>query len=232
MAFSCRVLLVEHDPDQMILLSSWLGKQPGIIMLPPLRSGAEALERIWADPPDLLLLDANAEDMDGLSVLDALYGAPCSPPVLMLLSRRDRQLVSAAVALGVKHVMEYPLDLEVLLRRIQTYGMDGDSLALRLRWLGVESAGLKFDQCRQAAEALIQLKEPKPLMKVVFHQVADQWGTSAGNVSKNVERVSGIAHAKDSDYYRSMFGHPVKAPSSRKFLMGLTEGLRTAGTGS
>lgn len=229
MAFSCRVLLVEHDPDQSVLLSSWLGKQPGITMLPPLRSGAEALERIWADPPDLLLLDANAEEMDGLSVLDALSGMPCSPPVLMLVSRRDRQLVSAAVALGVKHVMEYPLDLEMLLRRIQTYGMSGDSLALRMRWLGVESPGLKFTQCRQAAEALIQLKEPKPLMKIVFGQVADQWGTSAGNVSKNVERVSGIAHALDSDYYRSVFGNPSRAPSSKKFLLGLTEGLRDAG---
>lgn len=228
MAFSCRILLVEHDPDQLTLLSSWLGKQSGITLLPPLRSGAEALERIWADPPDLLLLDADAEEMDGLSVLDALCDIPYRLPVLMLVSRRDRQLVSAAIALGVKHVMEYPLDLEMLLRRIQTYGKDGDSLTLRLRWLGVEAPGLKFDQCRQAAEVLIQLKEPKPLMKVIFHQVADQWGTSAGNVSKNVERVSSLAHANDSDYYRSMFGNPAKAPSSRKFLMGLTEGLRNA----
>lgn len=232
MAFSCRVLLVEHDPDRSFLLSSWLARQDGITLLPPLRSGAEALARIWEDSPDLLLLDSDAEEMDGLSVLDALCDLPDSPPVLMLTLRRDQQLVNAAEALGVKHVLEYPLDLAKLLRRIQTYGKDGDSLTLRLRWIGVEQEGLKFDQCRQAAEALIQSTDARPLMKVVLLQVADRCGTSMGNVSKNVERVSSLAHAKQSSYYRMLFGNPVKPPSSKKFLMGLTEGLRNAGNRS
>jgi hypothetical protein len=76
------------------------------------------------------------------------------------------------------------------------------------------------------------LDEPHPQLKTIFVQVASQCHTPLCNVAKNVERAVKYAHSKNSPYYRALFGATQKPPSTYRFLLRLTEGLRNAPTDS
>lgn len=227
MSFPCRILLVEHDPDQRTLLSNFLRKQPGLELLSPLASGAEALSRIRADRPDLVLLDAVTVDLDSLSILETLEmgGILSTLPVILLAPHQDARLANAALALGACYVLTKPFDLDCLLRRIQAFSENGSPLEIRLRWLGLQQAGIRFRQLQLAAEAMYSLRDSQPQMKVIYVQVARQENTTPGNVAKNVERAIKTAHEKGTSYYHILFGHPQNAPSSKRFLLRLIKDL-------
>ena len=228
MAFSCRVLLVEHDPDQQLLLAGYLQEQAGLEVLPSTASGREALAYMQTDLPDLMLLDADALDLDGLGVLEALAldGTPASLPILFLMNRRDDRLASAALALGARCVLRRPMELPYLLRRVQMFGTDASPLQLRLRWLGMDRDGVNFQRCRQVAEAMIARGEPQPQMKAVLSDISALESVEETAVAKNVTRAIQSAHALHTDYYRALFGQTEKPPTAYQFLLRLTEGLR------
>jgi hypothetical protein len=139
-------------------------------------------------------------------------------------------MASAALAMGARCVLVRPMELSHLLHRIQTFGMAASPLQLRLRWMDLDQEGIKFYQCRLAAEAMSMLDEPHPQLKSIFVQVASQCHTQTGNVAKNVERAVKYAHSRNSPYYRALFGAMEKPPSTYRFLLRLTEGLRNTPT--
>lgn len=229
MAFSCRVLLVEHDPDQRLLLTAYLQKQAGLEVLPPTTSGVEALARVRTEAPGLMLLDAEALDLDGLGVLEelALKNTLRALPVFLIMSRRDERLANAALALGARCVLRRPLEFSHLLRRIQVFGTDASPLQLRLRWLGMDQDGVNFRRCRQVAEAMIARTEPNPQMKDLLSEISALEFVEETAVAKNVTRAIQSAHDLHTEYYCALFGQTEKPPTAYQFLLRLTDGLRS-----
>jgi CheY-like chemotaxis protein len=65
--------------------------------------GYEALERVAARRPDLVLLDLMMPVLDGWSVLDRLRDEANPPPVIVVSAYLDRGLAAAAGASGCLH---------------------------------------------------------------------------------------------------------------------------------
>src|SRR4029453_4134260 len=83
---------------------------------------AEALERIAADPPDLVLLDVMMPELDGISVLQTLKGDPETrliPVVLMTALNAVDDRVRGIEA-GADDFLSKPVDDRELLARIKT----------------------------------------------------------------------------------------------------------------
>jgi len=92
-------LLVVDDEDTIRVLVSRILAAKGYAVASA-RNGREALAKIAADRPDLVLLDLMMPEIDGWAVLERLRGTPNPPPVLVISAcvDRDRALREGAWA--------------------------------------------------------------------------------------------------------------------------------------
>lgn len=82
----------------------------------------EALERLQAHSPDLLLLDLGVPDMEGLTFLQVLRDTEHGKelPVIVLSARRTEAEVIQAFELGIEDYLVKPADPRELIVRIRT----------------------------------------------------------------------------------------------------------------
>ncbi len=84
-------------------------------------SGAEALDKIKAQPPQLVLLDALMEDMDGFQVCETLRALPDGEtiPVFMVTGLDDVDSVDRAFDSGATSFISKPVNYTDLIHRIR-----------------------------------------------------------------------------------------------------------------
>jgi CheY-like chemotaxis protein len=106
-----RILFVEDDPDIQTVARMALEAVGGFNVM-PCSSGAEALERVGAFSPDLILLDVMMPGMDGLATLDALRRLPetAGIPVVFLTAKVQAQEVALYREAGAVDVIAKPFD--------------------------------------------------------------------------------------------------------------------------
>jgi len=109
-----RVLFVEDDPDIQTVARMALEAVGGFTVL-GCSSGAEALERVQAFAPDLILLDVIMPGMDGLETLRSLRLLPgiagiADVPVVFMTAKVQAQDVSGYRAAGAVDVIAKPFD--------------------------------------------------------------------------------------------------------------------------
>ena len=81
-------------------------------------SGAAALLKIGAAPPDLLVLDLRMPEMDGRALLKAVRATGLLPRVVLLSA--DRELAAVARELGTDAFVEKPFAPDSLLAAVRT----------------------------------------------------------------------------------------------------------------
>jgi two-component system, OmpR family, response regulator len=109
-----RVLFVEDDPDVQTVARMALEVVGGFTVL-GCSSGEEALERIEAFAPDLILLDMLMPGMDGMETLRLLrllprIGGIANIPVVFMTAKVQAQEVSEYRAAGAVDVIAKPFD--------------------------------------------------------------------------------------------------------------------------
>ena len=115
-----RILVVDDAPDMRAIAELSLTALGGF-EVELAASGAEAIERVAAHTPDLVLLDVMMPGMDGIETLARLRaesaGAP--PPVVFLTADAREADVSRYLALGAVGVIAKPFDPMDLPERIR-----------------------------------------------------------------------------------------------------------------
>ncbi|MBP1678259.1 MAG: Fis family transcriptional regulator [Bacteroidetes bacterium] len=77
-------------------------------------TGAEALQRAQADPPDLILLDVRLPDTDGVELLGQLRAADPECLVVMMTAHGGVESAVRAMKLGAQDYVSKPFDMEEL----------------------------------------------------------------------------------------------------------------------
>lgn len=94
-----RVMVVDDHALFRRGLISLLEEMPEFLVVGEASNGQEALERIEAAQPDVLLLDINMPVMDGIQVIEPLRKIRSDQKILMLtISQNDDDLIDAIVA--------------------------------------------------------------------------------------------------------------------------------------
>jgi two-component system LytT family response regulator len=104
MKASMNVLIVDDEPLAREGLALLLKEESGIGPVDEARNGAEAVEKIRAARPDLVLLDVQMPEMDGFDVLREV-GAEGMPPVIFVTAF-DRYAIQAFEVNAVDYLLK------------------------------------------------------------------------------------------------------------------------------
>ena len=111
------VLIVDDEPPIRRLLRTSLGAQGNRTL--EAATAADALARIAADRPDVVILDLGLPDRDGLDVIRAVR-AGNTVPIVVLTSREAEQAKVAALDLGADDYVTKPFGMDELMARLRT----------------------------------------------------------------------------------------------------------------
>jgi two-component system, NarL family, invasion response regulator UvrY len=99
-----RILVVDDNPSVRHYLRSILEQKATWQVCDEARTGQEAVERIQRTPPDLILLDFQMPDLNGLDVARRIAHSWPAIPILMVTVHMNTQLVAAAREVGIRGV--------------------------------------------------------------------------------------------------------------------------------
>ncbi len=153
-----RLLFIDDDPGAQQTLAAALGDRFQIV---PALSAAEGLVGLREVEPDVVLLDIDLPDRDGLDLLEEIVSGVQAPPVIMLTAFSQVDFVKRAIQSGACDYLVKPFTLRQLegtVRKAVQNGRPGLSLAQEdqeaLRALVGDSAPmreLRETICRYAA---------------------------------------------------------------------------------
>ena len=102
------VLLVDDDREIREALSDYLAGAGWLVT--SAGSGAEALERVREDPPDVVVTDMRMPGMSGMELYGELSALSPELPVLMITAHGDIPMAIEATRAGVFDFIEKPFD--------------------------------------------------------------------------------------------------------------------------
>lgn len=112
------ILVVDDDPVIQKLLS--VNFEMEGYQVATASDGVEGLERVQADPPDLILLDVMMPRMDGLEVARRLKADPSTKgiPVVLLSAKAQSTDVQGGLEAGADAYVTKPFDPLELLEKV------------------------------------------------------------------------------------------------------------------
>jgi diguanylate cyclase (GGDEF)-like protein len=133
-----RVLLVEEDPDDVEGLRSTLrGVEGGPFELEWVEHLSEALQRLSRGGIDVVLLDLNLPDSDGLVTFERMYAFAPDVPIVVLTSLDDETVAVRTVQGGAQdYLVKGRVDEHLLIRSLR-YAIERHRLLSALRSLSL-----------------------------------------------------------------------------------------------
>ncbi|MFN0087682.1 MAG: response regulator [Blastocatellia bacterium] len=95
-----RILLVDDHAIVRAGLRLLIHREPGLQVIGEVSNGRDALAAVKSDAPDIVLLDLDLGDENGLDLLPLLLDMAAPPRVIVLTGVRDQQAHRRAVSLG------------------------------------------------------------------------------------------------------------------------------------
>ncbi|WP_136809414.1 response regulator transcription factor [Desulfosediminicola flagellatus] len=111
------ILVIDDEPELLERLSSVLTKEHYSVVTA--EDGKAALEKLWNDSYDLIMLDIMLPHIDGFEVLKEMRAAGISTPVLMLTAKGDIEDKVTGLNLGADDYLAKPFSLAELLARVR-----------------------------------------------------------------------------------------------------------------
>ncbi len=111
------ILLVDDDRELIDGLKALLEKQGFNII--QANNGHQARDVIYAQKPDLVILDMMMPRMGGYPVLEHFKGKPEAPPIIMITANEGSRHKAYAEYLGVIDYIRKPFAMDRLLEAVQ-----------------------------------------------------------------------------------------------------------------
>src|SRR5437762_7724646 len=176
-----RVLVVDDITKNLQVVGTMLRNAGYEVM--PTTSGAQALERVRVQLPDLILLDLMMPEMDGLAVCERLKADPLTrriPVIFLTASNEMEHLVKGFEAGAVDYVTK-PFNPPELLARVRTHV-----------------------ELKQARERLRKMNNEKnEFMGIVAHDLRNPLGAISGYAEMLKEETESLQPSPIEQFARS-----------------------------
>jgi len=113
-----KILIVEDEEPMRALLSRMLSRM-SVAAVVEAASGPQGLERVEADPIDLVICDWNMPEMSGMEFFDRVHAMKPQLPFLMVTGRSDASSIVTAKRAGIAAYIVKPISQRELQAKIQ-----------------------------------------------------------------------------------------------------------------
>ncbi len=130
MADQIRVLIVDDIPETRDHLTKLLGFESDIEVVGSAASGAEAISMASSLSPDVVLMDINMPDMDGIAATEELSRAVPSASVVMMSVQGEADYLRRSMLAGAREFLVKPFssdELTASIRQVYTRERDKQS---------------------------------------------------------------------------------------------------------
>lgn len=112
-----RILAVDDENDILLIVRTSLKDEYDVETA---SSGAEALQKIEDNPPDLVILDMMMPEMDGIEVLEEIrrMTQTATTPVIFLTGVSDKAKIREALDKGTQYYITKPFNYNELLSKV------------------------------------------------------------------------------------------------------------------
>src|SRR5947209_10884147 len=127
MADQIRVLIVDDIPETRDHLSKLLGFESDIEVVGAAASGGEAIEQARRLTPDIVLMDINMPDMDGIAATERLSAEVPGAAVVMMSVQGEADYLRRSMLAGAREFLVKPFSSDELTASIrQVYTREQD----------------------------------------------------------------------------------------------------------
>ncbi|WP_028582642.1 response regulator transcription factor [Desulfogranum japonicum] len=148
-----RILVVDDEPELVEQVRQALVKQQYTV--DTALDGEEAMDRVYVDPYDLILLDIMLPKKDGFDVLRELREEKKKTPVLMLTAMGDVGDRIKGLDLGADDYLAKPFAMEELLARVRALLRRSNELVsprIEVETVSLNTATREVHQCGEPVE--------------------------------------------------------------------------------
>jgi pilus assembly protein CpaE len=132
MADQIRVLIVDDIPETRDHLTKLLGFESDIEVVGAAASGAQAISLAAASSPDVILMDINMPDMDGITATERLSAEVPDAAVVMMSVQGEADYLRRSMLAGAREFLVKPFSSDELTASIrQVYAREAEKASRR-----------------------------------------------------------------------------------------------------
>ena len=232
-----RVLIADPNEDFQLLMKNLLSQEPDMEAAGTSVDGSDALAKIEALHPDVVLLELVQPRLDGMGVLRKLAEKESAPPVLVLTGFVNAHVVAECANLGAAYFMSKPCDTAELMQRLRQSAQTGkkplpvtasgisaaapepkaDNASLEsvvtdiIHEIGVPAHIKGYQYLREAIILTINdMDAINAVTKVLYPEVAKKFSTTPSRVERAIRHAIEVAWDRgDVETLQKFFGYTV-----------------------
>ncbi len=242
MANQISVLLADANEEFRALLQKRLEDTETFQVIGSTGDGAEALQMIGREAPQIVILDAVLPGVDGMTLLRRMAELDIRPKTVMVSSFCTERMVTEACELNVSYFLPKPCEEEVLIQKLHRLAAEEtprlteaerlcNEVTEMLHEIGVPAHIKGYQYVREAIVLTVQNMEIiNAVTKVLYPEVAKRFGTTPSRVERAIRHAIEVAWDRgDLETLQKYFGYTVSIskgkPTNSEFIAMLSDRL-------
>ena len=195
---SIKISIVEDQPEMRESLVAWLGDAPGLRCVGAHATGEDALKKIPAENPDVVLMDINLTGMNGIQCVARLKASLPNTQVLMLTTYDEGDMIFDSLRAGANGYLLKNMPQAELVEAVQQVHNGGAPMSLQIARKVINH----FHSNKQPNPELEQLTSRElEILKLLakgymYKEIADHLGISMSTVRTHVTAVYEKLHVQ------------------------------------
>ena len=204
------IAIVEDDPRIRTTLAAILQRDPDCICTGEYGSAEEAIEKIPASPPKVVIMDINLPGMNGVECVQKLSKLVPGMHILMLTVFNDTETIFDALRAGAVGYLTKPVRAAQLTAAVRDVIGGGAPMTSSIARMVVQS--FQHPQSTATEGEGLSPRERDVLDHLakgyLYKEIADRMHVSYSTVRTHIERIYGKLHVQSrSQAVARYFGH-------------------------